>query len=101
MSSKFFFPALPDESPSGDGCFGAFGGTFIPEALVAAVDEVAAEYEKAKADPGFAAEFEQLPAHYAGRPSVLTEVPGFARHATGRGEFRPVTDAAGAEGARK
>jgi len=55
MNSQFFFPALPGESAGRDGYFGAFGGKFIPEALVAAVDEVAIEYERAKADPGFAA----------------------------------------------
>ena len=87
MNSKFFLPALPGESPDGDGYFGAFGGKFIPEALVAAVDEVAIEYERAKADPGFAAELEQLLAHYAGRPSALTEVPRFARHAGGARVF--------------
>jgi tryptophan synthase beta chain len=75
MNSKFFFPALPGQFPNGKGYFGAFGGKFIPEALVAAVDEVAIEYERAKADPGFAAELEQLLAHYAGRPTALTEVP--------------------------
>jgi tryptophan synthase beta chain len=64
-----------------------FGGKFIPEALVAAVDEVATEYEKAKADPGFAAELQQLLAHYAGRPSALTEAPRFARHAGGARVF--------------
>jgi tryptophan synthase beta chain len=87
MNSKFFFPALPGQFPSGDGYFGTFGGKFIPEALVAAVDEVATEYERAKADPGFAAELEQLLAHYAGRPSVLTEVPRFAGHAGGARVF--------------
>jgi tryptophan synthase beta chain len=87
MNSKVFLPALPGESPDRNGYFGAFGGKFIPEALVAAVDEVAVEYEKAKADPGFAAELEQLLAHYAGRPSVLTEVPRFARHAGGARVF--------------
>ncbi len=45
MHSKFLFPASPGQSPDGDGYFGAFGGMFIPEALVAAVDEVATEYE--------------------------------------------------------
>jgi tryptophan synthase beta chain len=83
MQSKFFFPALPGHSPNEDGYFGAFGGKFIPEALVAAVDEVALEYEGAKADPGFATELEQLLGHYAGRPSALTEVPRFAEHAGG------------------
>ena len=60
MNSKFFFPAVPGKSPDGDGYFGSFGGKFIPEALVAAVDEVAVEYERAKADPAFAAELEEL-----------------------------------------
>jgi len=66
MNSQFFFPALPGESPGRDGYFGAFGGKFIPEALVAAVDEVAIEYDRAKADPAFAAGLEQLLSHYAG-----------------------------------
>jgi len=87
MNSKFFFPALPGQFPNRNGYFGAFGGKFIPEALVAAVDEVALEYERAKADPGFAAELEQLLCHYAGRPTALTEVPRFARHAAGRSVF--------------
>jgi tryptophan synthase beta chain len=87
MTSKFFLPAVPGPSPDADGYFGAFGGKFIPEALVAAVDEVAIEYERAKADPGFAAELDQLLAHYAGRPSALTEVPRFARHAGGARVF--------------
>jgi tryptophan synthase beta chain len=83
MDSEFFFPADPGQNPTAEGYFGAFGGKFIPEALVAAVDQVAAEYEKAKADPAFTAEFDDLLAHYAGRPSALTEVPRFARHAGG------------------
>src|ERR1700745_1406620 len=87
MNSRFFFPALPGQFPSRDGYFGAFGGRFVPEALVAAIDEVAAEYERAKADPGVAAELEQLLAHYAGRPSVLTEAPRFAGHAGGARVF--------------
>jgi len=87
MHSNFFFPALPGESPNRDGYFGAFGGKFIPEALVTAVDELASEYERARADPGFAAELEQLLAHYAGRPSALTEVPRFAEHAGGARVF--------------
>ena len=96
MNSKFFFPALPGESPGGDGYFGAFGGKFIPEALVAAVDEVAIEYEKAKADPGFVAEFERLLSHYAGRPSALTEVPRFAGHAGGARVFLAIGHVAAA-----
>ena len=87
MNGEFFIPASPGQIPSAEGYFGAYGGTFIPEALVAAVGEVAAEYEKAKADPAFVAELDELLAHYAGRPSALTEVPRFARRAGGARVF--------------
>jgi len=55
--------------------FGEFGGRFMPESLIAAIDELTAVYEDAKADPAFAAEFSRLLHVYAGRPSALTEVP--------------------------
>ncbi|MEU1664142.1 tryptophan synthase subunit beta [Streptomyces sparsogenes] len=83
MPSDFFVPDPEGHLPSAEGYFGAFGGQFIPEALVAAVDEVAAEYDKLKADPTFAAELEDLLVNYAGRPSALTEAPRFAEHAGG------------------
>ncbi|MEW2220586.1 tryptophan synthase subunit beta [Streptomyces sp. NPDC006990] len=83
MPSDYFIPDPEGHSPSVAGYFGAFGGKFIPEALVAAVDEVAAEYEKAKADPAFAAELDDLLVDYTGRPSALTEVKRFAEHAGG------------------
>ncbi|KFF60591.1 tryptophan synthase subunit beta [Cryobacterium sp. MLB-32] len=63
--------------------FGEFGGRFVPESLVAALDELTAEYEVAKKDPAFAAELMELHRSYTGRPSVITEVPRFARHAGG------------------
>ncbi len=83
MTTDFFIPDPEGLVPDGAGYFGAFGGRFIPEALVAAVDEVAAEYEKAKSDPAFAAELNDLLVHYTGRPSALTEVPRFAAQAGG------------------
>ncbi|MFF2556566.1 tryptophan synthase subunit beta [Nocardia sp. NPDC058058] len=83
MTTQFFVPDLDGRTPDTEGYFGAFGGKFIPEALVAAVEEVAAEYEKAKVDPAFLAEFDELLADYAGRPTALTEVPRFAEHAGG------------------
>ena len=83
MPSTFFIPDPEGRTPSTAGYFGAFGGKFIPEALVAAVDEVAVEYDKAKHDPEFARELDDLLAHYTGRPSALTEVPRFAEHAGG------------------
>jgi tryptophan synthase beta chain len=63
--------------------FGEYGGRFVPESLVAALDELAAAYEEAKADPAFAAELTRLHATYTGRPSLITEVPRFAAHAGG------------------
>jgi tryptophan synthase beta chain len=69
-----FHPAVGD----GTGVFGRFGGQYVPEALVAAIDELAAAYDKARSDEDFAAELNALLADYAGRPTPLTEVPRFA-----------------------
>ncbi|GAA4854341.1 tryptophan synthase subunit beta [Saccharopolyspora cebuensis] len=69
----------PDER----GHFGAYGGRFMPEALIAAQDELAAEYAKAQADPAFVDELNRLLRDYAGRPSLLTEARRFAEHAGG------------------
>ncbi len=63
--------------------YGRFGGRFVPEALVAALDELSAEYATARQDPGFAAELDHLHRTYTGRPSLLTEAPRFAEHAGG------------------
>ncbi|MDD7943804.1 tryptophan synthase subunit beta [Microbacterium sp. NE2HP2] len=67
--------------------FGEFGGRFMPESLIAAIDELTAVYESAMADPEFAAELTRTLATYAGRPSALTEVPRFAEHAGGARVF--------------
>ncbi|MEV8215614.1 tryptophan synthase subunit beta [Leifsonia sp. NPDC077715] len=63
--------------------FGDFGGRFVPESLVAALDELSAAWEEAKADPAFHAELDELHRTYTGRPSIITEVPRFAEHAGG------------------
>ncbi|WP_298942451.1 tryptophan synthase subunit beta [uncultured Microbacterium sp.] len=63
--------------------FGEFGGRYMPESLIAAIDELTAVYEATKGDPEFAAELTSLLHSYAGRPSALTEVPRFAQHAGG------------------
>ncbi len=63
--------------------FGEFGGRFVPESLVAALDELTAEYELAKHDPEFAQTLMALHATYTGRPSIITEVPRFAEYAGG------------------
>ncbi|HEY8452877.1 MAG: tryptophan synthase subunit beta [Micromonosporaceae bacterium] len=61
--------ALPDER----GHWGRFGGRFVPEALVAALDELAAAHREAMADDGFRAEFDRMLREYAGCPSPLYE----------------------------
>ncbi len=63
--------------------FGEFGGRFVPEPLVEALDELTEAYERAKVAPEFAAELLRLGATYTGRPSIVTEVPRFAEHAGG------------------
>ncbi|HLU63277.1 MAG TPA: tryptophan synthase subunit beta [Protaetiibacter sp.] len=67
--------------------FGDYGGRFMPESLIAAIDELAAAYEDAKADPAFRAELDELHRSYTGRPSIITEVPRFAEHAGGARVF--------------
>ena len=67
--------------------FGDFGGRYMPESLVAAIDELTVAYEEAIADPEFRAELAHLLSSYAGRPSALTEVPRFAEHAGGARVF--------------
>jgi len=63
--------------------FGAFGGRFVPEPLIAALDELTEAWESAKADPAFHAELDALHRNYTGRPSPVTEVTRFAEHAGG------------------
>ncbi|MFD2758896.1 tryptophan synthase subunit beta [Gulosibacter faecalis] len=63
--------------------FGDFGGRFVPESLIAALDELDREWQAGKEDPEFWGEFQRLLRDYAGRPSLLTEVPAFAEHAGG------------------
>jgi len=59
--------------------FGEYGGRFVPESLIAALDELDATYKTAKGDPSFAAELAELNRTYVGRPSIITEVPKFAK----------------------
>ncbi len=63
--------------------FGAYGGRWVPESLVAALDELSEVWEHAKTDPAFIDELNELHRSYSGRPSIITEVPRFAAHAGG------------------
>ena len=73
--------------PDGEGHFTAngigYGGRFAPEALTAALDELAAAYEQASSDPAFCQELQDLLRDYAGRPTLLTEAKRFGRQAGG------------------
>ena len=63
--------------------FGPYGGRWMPESLIAALDELEETFEKAKADPEFTAQIADLNKNYSGRPSLLTEAKRFAEHAGG------------------
>src|SRR5262245_19342970 len=60
-------PTLPDLA----GHFGRYGGRFVPEALIKALDELDAAYRSPKADESFQAQFKDLLLNYAGTPSLL------------------------------
>jgi tryptophan synthase beta chain len=67
--ASIILPAVPSESRPGR--FGVYGGRYVPETLVAALDELEREYNLAKADPAFQAELAGLLKDYAGRPTPL------------------------------
>jgi len=69
--------------PDSRGYFGDYGGRFVPETLVPALDELAAAYEEAKADPAFWAEFESLSRTYSGRPTPLYAAERLTEHCGG------------------
>ncbi len=64
---------MSSASAAGDGTFGRFGGRMMPEALMAALDELTVAWQDAMADPAFTGEFERLLREYAGTPSLLFE----------------------------
>ena len=55
------------------GRFGRFGGTYVPEILIPALEQLEEAFLAAQADPAFAAELNALLSHYAGRPTPLTQ----------------------------
>ena len=57
--------------PDARGHFGPYGGTFVAETLIEALDELKRAYAEARADPAFKAEFEYELKHYVGRPSPI------------------------------
>ena len=64
--------------PDATGHFDIFGGTYVPEALMAALAQLDTEFERAMDDPSFAEQLEDLRRNYAGRPTPLTEAARFS-----------------------
>src|SRR5436305_3580263 len=60
--------------------FGAFGGRYVPETLIPALDELEAAFDDAMADKGFRAELDALLRDYVGRPSPLSAAPRLSAH---------------------
>jgi len=69
-------------APHTNGRFGPYGGRYVPETLVPALDELDREFQRAWSDPEFQAEYQRLLADYVGRPTPLTECPRLSQ-ATG------------------
>jgi tryptophan synthase beta chain len=69
--------------PDAQGHFGRYGGVFVPETLMTALQELAAAYEVARKDPGFVAELRQQLKEFAGRPTELTFAERLTQHAGG------------------
>ena len=63
---------LIEELPDEKGHFGTYGGMFVPETLMSALEELTKEYELAKSDPEFQTELDNMLREYVGRPTPLT-----------------------------
>ena len=70
---------LPDER----GYFGKYGGRFVPETLVPALDELITAYKQAKDDPDFQAELANLHRTYTGRPTPISYARRLSEHLGG------------------
>ena len=73
------FTSPPGDLPDSRGRFGAYGGRFVPETLIPALDELEAAWRAARADPAYRDELSALLRDYAGRPTPLTEATRLAQ----------------------
>jgi tryptophan synthase beta chain len=76
-------PSIARSVPDDRGRFGRFGGRYVPETLVPALEELAAAYAAARADPSFQAELDVLLREFVGRATPVTEAPRLTAHAGG------------------
>jgi tryptophan synthase beta chain len=72
-------PTMKGKSPDARGRFGEYGGMYMPEVLMPAVDELKKEYERARGDSDFKAELDNYLREYAGRPTPLTYCPNLSK----------------------
>ncbi|MFI5781427.1 tryptophan synthase subunit beta [Nocardia sp. NPDC051570] len=75
--------AQRSHEPDAKGHFGVYGGRHVPEALMAVIEEVTAQYDKCRVDPSFLNELDRLQREYAGRPSPVYEATKLSEHAGG------------------
>ena len=78
-ASNIDYSCFPDDR----GHFGIYGGRFVSETLISALDDLAEMYTRLKDDPGFQAEFDKDMAHYVGRPSPLYHAERWSREIGG------------------
>jgi tryptophan synthase beta chain len=69
--------------PDPAGRFGPYGGRYVPETLLSALEELDSAYRAARADPGFLGELDRLLREFVGRPTQLTPAPRLSAHAGG------------------
>ncbi len=86
MSVSTVVPAFGRRDPDASGYFGAFGGRFVPETLMAPVEELETAYLEARGDSAFVSELSALLRDYVGRPTPLTEARRLAAE-TGAGRL--------------
>jgi tryptophan synthase beta chain len=83
MSIAKSIPSIARSVPDDRGRFGRFGGRYVPETLVPALEELLAAYAAARADPSFQAELDVLLRDFVGRATPMTEAPRLTAHAGG------------------
>ena len=74
--------------------FGEYGGQYVPETLIPALDELTEAWETARRDPAFQAELDELGRNYVGRPSPLTRAERFAPGIKDNARVRAYVEAA-------
>jgi len=88
-------PVFGRRDPDARGYFGAYGGRFVPETLVAPIEELTAGYYAAREDDAFCEELDRLLKHYVGRPTPLYEARNLASRAGEAGRVgRVLSDSA-------